>query len=68
MLKYIPLSYRAHQPVCVTNKLRNMKPTITTRQYSLGYKYNFEITYSRAEQPTNAFAKNGKMSISNNQM
>ena len=36
----IPLSYRVHQPA---NKVRNMKPTIPTRQYSLGNKYNFEM-------------------------
>ena len=36
-----------------------MKPTITTRQYSLGYIYNFEMIYDRVKQPTKAFAKNG---------
>ena len=36
----IPLSYRVHQPA---NKVRNMKSTITTRQYSLRNKYNFEM-------------------------
>ena len=28
-----PLNYRVHQPAYVTNKVRNMKPTITTTQY-----------------------------------
>ena len=32
-----------------------MKPTIRTRQYLLGYKYNFETMYSRMKQPKKAF-------------
>ena len=53
-LIYTILRYRAHQSA---NK-RNMKPTITNRQYSSGYEHNFEMIYGRAEQPTKAFAKN----------
>ena len=27
-------SYRTHQPAYVTNKIKDMEPTITTRQYT----------------------------------
>ena len=32
---------------------RNIKPTITTRQYLLGYKYNFEMIYSYVVERSN---------------
>ena len=43
-----------HQPASIT---RNMKPTITARQCSLGYN---EMIDGRVKIPTKAFAKNGR--------
>ena len=35
----------------------NIKPTITTTPYPLGYKYNCDVIYSRVKLPSKAFTK-----------
>ena len=66
-LTYIPLSYRTHQPVYVTNKIINMKPRITTTQYPLVCKYDFEVTYTRVKQHTyQSICQKWKLSNSKN--
>ena len=47
-----------HQPAYITNKVKNIRPTITTRQYLLGYIYNFEMICGRVKQSTKTFSKN----------
>ena len=37
----------------------HIKPASTTTPYPLGYKYNYEMMYSRVKLPTKVFTKNG---------
>ena len=39
--------------------LHSTVTTSTSTPYSLGYKYSFEIIYSKVNLPTKAFTKNG---------